>query len=431
MSTDDFTADLYTHREAEKRHRLRRARTGATGLLLLMAALALLALSVGEGRGAWGYLAAFAEAAVVGALADWFAITALFKHPMGLPIPHTAIVPQNKARIADSLGQFIETHFLLPEVLAKRIDDFNPARRLAVWLARPANARQLTEQGTQLFRFVLDMLDDPKLSQLVRDLAVKRLGQLDLGSRGAALLQIVRHSGQHQKVFDGVIEAALSRLDTPNAHDYLAGVIANEFNVLRWVALDEAGGRYLARKLIGATSQALERSLAEPDHPLRQAFDRQLGDWIGALGHDAETREQLAQWQRKLLDDEGLQNGLEQLWRDAVGWLRHDLERDDSQIRAKVGAAVKQFGLRLRDDTVFVDWLNARLRTFAAQSLARYRGEIGVFIADQLKGWDDKVLVERLELNVGIDLQFIRVNGTLVGGLIGLLIYTARQFAGV
>ncbi|AOY01856.1 DUF445 domain-containing protein [Jeongeupia sp. USM3] len=431
MPLDDSASELYARREAEKRRRLRRARAGATGLLLSMVVLALLALFVGEGRGGWGYLAAFAEAAVVGALADWFAITALFRHPMRLPIPHTAIVPQNKVRIAESLGQFIETHFLLPEVLAKRIDAFNPARRLAVWLARPANARQLTEQGTQLFRFVLDMLDEPKLAQLVRDFAVRRLGQVDLGRRSAALLQIVRHSGQHHKLFDGIVRAALSRLDTPNAHDYVAGVIASEFNVLRWVALDEAGGRYLARKLIGATSQTLERALAEPDHPLRQAFERQLGDWIGALGHDPDTRAQLAQWQRKLLDDAGLQDGLEQLWRDALGWLRHDLERDDSQIRAKVGAAVKQFGLRLRDDTAFVDWLNARLRTFAAQSLARYRGEIGVFIADQLKGWDDKVLVDRLELNVGIDLQFIRVNGTLVGGLIGLLIYTARQFAGL
>ncbi|BCL74633.1 membrane protein [Jeongeupia sp. HS-3] len=431
MSSDTFTAALYAQREAEKRQRLQRSRAGATGLLLLMAALALLALLVGGGRGGWGYLAAFAEAAVIGGLADWFAITALFKHPMGLPIPHTAIVPQNKARIADSLGQFIETHFLLPDVLAKRIDAFNPARRLAVWLARPNNGRQLTEQGTQFFRFLLDMLDDSKMSLLVRDLALKQLAQIDLAGRIAALLRIVRKADGHQQVFESVVRTALARLDTPQTQDYLATLIANEFNVLRWVALDEAGGRYLARKLIAASSHELERALADHEHPLRLAFDTQLTDWMSALEHDPQTRQQLAAWQRSLLDDSRLQQGLDGLWRDVLGWLRNDLERDDSQIRAKLGGAVKQLGRRLRDDVVFADWLNLRLRTFAAQSLTRYRSEIGIFIADQLKAWDDKVLADRLETNVGIDLQFIRVNGTLVGGLIGLLIYAVRQFAGL
>ncbi|WP_283147486.1 DUF445 domain-containing protein [Silvimonas soli] len=421
---------LYFQADALKAQRLRHARLFATGLLLVMALIYLTCLRYEHAAPALGYVAAFAEAAMIGGLADWFAVTALFRYPLGVPIPHTAIIPKNKNRIADNLGSFIETHFLQPEQLLTRIDAFNPARRLAIWLARPGAKRELTDQAAHFFTFVLGTLDDPRLAAIARDLVLKSIARADFGGSAAMLIQLLRQDNRHQQILDGVLRELLAQLESPKTQAYLAGLIAKEFDVLRWVALDEAGGRYLARKLVSAALLEIDHALVQPDHPLRATFDRQLAELADNLQNDAAMRQKLENWRDALLASPALHEKLDGLWGTLLASLQQDLTGENSQIRSRVGAAIKQLGLRLHEDRAFGEWLNQQLRDFASRSLVRYRSEIGRFIADQLKAWDDKVLVERLELNVGIDLQFIRVNGTLVGGLIGLLIYSARHGLG-
>ncbi|GGP22957.1 DUF445 domain-containing protein [Silvimonas iriomotensis] len=413
-----------------KAARLRRARTFATSLLIVVTVLYLITLRLEHLHRAFGYVAAFSEAAMIGALADWFAVVALFRYPMGVPIPHTAIIPRNKNRIADNLGTFIETHFLQPEQLLARIDAFDPARRLSIWLARPGAKRELTEQAAHFLHFVLGTLDDRRFAHIARDLVLKAIGNADFAGSAATLIQVLREDGRHQQVLDGVLRVLLGKLEDPKTQSWLSGLLAKEFDVLRWVALDEAGGRYLARKLVTAAVLELDHALVQPDHMLRQAFDDQLRQLAKDLAEDPALRGKVDAWRDMLTASPMLHDKLDDLWRTLLDSLQRDLTSENSQIRSRVGAAIKQLGLRLHEDQAFAEWLNQQIRDFAARSLVRYRSEIGRFIADQLKAWDNRVLVARLELNVGVDLQFIRVNGTLVGGAVGLLIYSVRHAVG-
>ncbi|MBB5192029.1 uncharacterized membrane-anchored protein YjiN (DUF445 family) [Silvimonas terrae] len=425
-----FTGDPILQADPAKVLRLRRARTFATSLLVIVTLLYVLALRLDHLHPAMGYVAAFSEAAMIGALADWFAVVALFRYPMGVPIPHTAIIPRNKNRIADNLGAFIETHFLQPEQLLARIDAFDPARRLSIWLARPGAKRELTEQAAYFLKFVLGTLDDPRLAAIARELVLKALGTADFAGSAATLIKVLREDGRHQQVLDGVLRVLLGKLEDPKTQVWLSGLLAKEFDVLRWVALDEAGGRYLARKLVTAAMLELDHALVQPDHMLRHAFDDQLRQLASDLAEDPALREKVQTWRDMLITAPALHDKLDGLWRSLLDGLQNDLTHENSQIRSRVGAAIKQLGLRLHEDQAFAEWLNQQIRDFAARSIIRYRSEIGRFIADQLKAWDNRVLVARLELNVGVDLQFIRVNGTLVGGAVGLLIYSVRHVFG-
>lgn len=425
-----LSSPLLVQSEINKALRLRRMRLFATSLLIAVTVLYIFCLRFEAAWHPLAYGAAFAEAAMIGALADWFAVAALFRYPLGIPIPHTAIIPRNKNRIADSLGVFIETHFLQPEQLLVRIDSFNPARRIGIWLARPGAKRDLTETGAYFLNYVLSTLDDPRLAAAAREMALKALAKADFSQAAASLLQVLRAQGKHQHLLDGVLRELLAQLQSPSVQDYLSGLIAREFNVLRWVALDEAGGRYLARKLVAAGISELESALANPVHSVRLSFDEQLIDLTNKLRQDPALQEKLSAWRDGLLDSADLQHRMTALWHDLLASLQADLASEDSQIRSKMGSAIKQFGRRLHEDQAFADWLNNQIRSFAARSLARYRSEIGRFIADQLKAWDNKILVERMELNVGVDLQYIRVNGTVVGGLVGLIIYAVRHGVG-
>ncbi|GGP25814.1 membrane protein [Silvimonas amylolytica] len=409
---------------------MRRARTFATSLLILVTVMYLITLRFEHIHPAFGYVAAFSEAAMIGALADWFAVVALFRYPMGVPIPHTAIIPRNKNRIADNLGTFIETHFLQPEQLLARIDAFDPARRLSIWLARPGAKRELTEQAAHFLNFVLGTLDDPRFANIARDLVLKAMSNADFAGSAATLIQVLREDGRHQQVLDGVLRVLLTKLEDPKTQSWLSGLLAKEFDVLRWVALDEAGGRYLARKLVTAAMLELDHALVQPDHMLRHAFDDQLRQLAADLGKDPALRSKVDSWRDMLIASPLLHDKLDGLWRTVLDGLQSDLTSENSQIRSRVGAAIKQLGLRLHEDQAFAEWLNQQIRDFAARSIIRYRSEIGRFIADQFKAWDNRVLVARLELNVGVDLQFIRVNGTLVGGAVGVLIYSVRHAVG-
>ncbi|KPC52082.1 DUF445 domain-containing protein [Amantichitinum ursilacus] len=423
-------APLHLQAEIAKAMRLRRMRTFASALLAAVTLLYLFCLKFESSHPWLGYAAAFAEAAMIGALADWFAVTALFRYPLGIPIPHTAIIPRNKNRIADSLGVFIETHFLQPEQLLVRIDSFNPARRIAIWLARPGAKRDLTATGTYFLSYVLTTLDDPRLTAMAREMALKALGKADFSQAAASLLQVLRAQGKHQHMLDGVVRELLERLQSTTTQEYLADIIAKEFSVLRWVALDGTSGRYLARKLVAAGINELETVLVNPAHSLRLSFDEQLVELTNKLRQDPALQQKLSDWRDNLLASTELQDRMNSMWHNLLESLQADLAHPQSQIQQKMGSAIKQFGRRLHEDQAFADWLNGQIRGFAARSLARYRSEIGRFIADQLKAWDNRVLVERMELNVGVDLQYIRVNGTVVGGLVGLLIYTARHALG-
>ncbi|UXY14673.1 DUF445 domain-containing protein [Chitiniphilus purpureus] len=426
-----MTDPLYLERERAlldaKRLRLRQARTLATGLFLAALAVFVLAEALHARHPAWAFVSAFAEAAMVGALADWFAVTALFRRPLGLPIPHTAIIPRNKRRIADNLGGFIETHFLAGEQIALRIDAFNPARRIAAWLSRPSHVEQLAEQIQHLAGYLLTVLDAPHVREAARSMAHDALLELDWARHGGELLGVLLAERQHQLLLERVLDKVGERLQRPEVQTLLAGMVARELSYLRWVALDEAGGRYVARKLVAAVVHEVERVRTEPGHTLRRLIDSELDALILRLQHDDALRQRVAARVRALADAQSFGRQFEALWQGLADIVRHDLAKPDSVLRDKSAGAARHLRDRLREDAHLAEWVNRSVREATVRAVLRYRTQIGHFIADQLKGWDDAVMVERLELNVGVDLQFIRINGTLVGGLIGLLLHTVQM----
>jgi len=410
-----------------KLQRLNQHKCRATALLVLMLLIMLVAGYYRRDYPVLGFVVAFAEAALVGGLADWFAVTALFRHPLNLPIPHTAIIPKNKHRIADSLGEFIETHFLSSERIMAKVREFNPALRLGLWLQQLDNSKAAADQVARLLDFVLQSLTEPAMVQRLRELMRQQLSQIDLVKPAGEILAVIRQSGQHQALLDAVLAHLDAELQKPALQQHVASIIAAEFDYLRWISLDEAGGRYMARKLVHAAGREVQQVREMADHPLRAHFDAALADLQQRLVHDETLQQQLKATQAHLLAQPTLLNAIDGMWARVVAWLADDLAAQDSVMRSKLANSLQHFGLRLASDAVLADWLNRHARVAAGQLVKKYRRQIGQFIAEQLKAWDDEVMVERLEVNVGVDLQFVRLNGTLVGGLIGLSLYSLHQ----
>ena len=410
-----------------KLQRLNQHKRRATALLVLMLMIMLVAGYYRREYPSLGYVVAFAEAALVGGLADWFAVTALFRHPLNLPIPHTAIIPKNKHRIADSLGEFIETHFLSSERIMAKVRELNPALRLSLWLQDAANAKASADQVARLLDFVLQSLTEPAMAHRLRELMRHQLSQIDLVKPAAEILAVIRQSGQHQALLDAVLAHLDGELQKPALQQHIANIIAAEFDYLRWISLDEAGGRYMARKLVHAAGREVQHMRETADHPLRAHFDVALAELQRRLLQDQTLQQQLKTTQDHLLAQPTLLNAIDGMWARVVAWLADDLAIQDSVLRRKLANSLQHLGLRLAGDVVLADWLNRHARVAAGQLVKKYRRQIGQFIAEQLKAWDDEVMVERLEVNVGVDLQFVRLNGTLVGGLIGLALYSLHQ----
>ncbi|QLG87273.1 DUF445 domain-containing protein [Chitinibacter bivalviorum] len=415
---------------AAKSERLRMMKRRATGLLIAMALLLVWVIWLRTQYPAWGWLGfveAFAEAALVGGLADWFAVTALFRQPLNLPIPHTAIIPKNKHRIADSLGEFIEAHFLSTERIMAKVGEFNPALQLSRWLQNPTNARQSAEQISNLFHYILQSLTEPVMQARLRQLLHTQLSKLDLAAPAGQILGFIRQSGQHQQLLDAVLSHLDEQLQKPELQQHLAGIIAAELDYLKWIALDEAGGRYLARKLVHAAAREVQGMRDNDRHALRVHFDDTLAQLQERLKNEPELQARLAAAQHKMLAEPAVMNGLDAIWANVVSALAAELKAPDSMLHSKLASGLSHLAQRLELDPSLSDWLNRHARIAAGQLVKRYRHQIGLFIAEQLKAWDDEVMVERLEVNVGVDLQFVRLNGTLVGGLIGLLLYGLHQ----
>lgn len=421
--TDDTQA-------AERRQRLKRLRLASIGLLLFAAALYLVSTAYSRHHPALPYVAAFAEAAMVGALADWFAIVALFRHPLGLPIPHTAIIPRNKLRIACNLGRFIQNNFLSTERILDKIRIFDPATRLADWLDRPQSHKSLGNLAVRALSYGLKTLDDTRLLTFLQGSVTNRILQFDLARISASLLEILTRNGRHHALLDGLLQEINRQLDHPAIREELATIIAGELDFLRYVHLDQATGRFAAEKIILGIRKQVQEIHADPGHPMRSRIDSHIASFINKLREDPDFRQKGEQLKQQLLSHPALGAYVQSLWRQLVSWLQNDLHRTDSRIRAQVMVWVATLGSRLRADRNMQDWINEQVERAVPPLIEAHREKIGQFISEQVSDWDDQAMADRLELNIGADLQYIRLNGTLVGGLVGLAIHAITQWAG-
>jgi len=402
----------------------------AGGLLLLAALLYVLATALHNEHPAWGYLASFAEAAMVGAIADWFAVTALFRRPLGLPIPHTAIIPRNKARIGRNLAEFITTHFLATPLVLAKLRELDIATRLADWLRHPANADAVGRQLTGMARFAVGALHDERVQAFARDKLIDRLRKADVAPLLAQALDILTAQGRHQALLDEMLVRLDSIMRDEDTRALIAGTITREVRTLRYLGLGKSVGGWSANKLVDGLSGLLAEIAEDPEHLVRQRFDEHVGEYIDRLRHDPEYVLKVERILALLLDHPATGDYFRSLWQDLVAWLEADLASDASRIGGRIVGLTRGLGDALASDPAMRGWINEQLSDAAPSLLERYRGQIGRYIAERVENWESAELVEQMERSVGKDLQFIRINGTLVGGLVGLALHALTQLAG-
>ncbi len=418
---------LYQARDAAeiaaKRLRFKQTRFTATGLLVLVTGLFLVSTYFEARHPALPYVVAFTEAAMIGALADWFAVVALFRHPMGLPIPHTAILPRSKGRIADNLGHFIQSNFLSTERILGKLREFDIATRLSHWLNKPQSQKRIGSMAVRAASYLLNALDDQRVLAFLQGSIVAQLQKLDLSRFSGDLLEVLTINQRHHALLEELLREIDLQLERPEIRVRLSDVIAGELDFLRYVHLDHAAGRFVAEKLVHGIQKELKDMQADPAHALRLRFDLFVAEFVEKLKHDAAFQQKGEQIKLDLLKHPALATYAHSLWQQFVTWLHADLHRTDSTLRAQIVDLAATLGRRLQEDPALQRWINEQLVEAAPPLIEEYRDKIGQFIAEQVKAWDDRYLVERLELNLGPDLQFIRVNGTLVGGVIGVAIH--------
>jgi uncharacterized membrane-anchored protein YjiN (DUF445 family) len=357
---------------------------------------------------------------MVGALADWFAVVALFRRPLGLPIPHTAIIPNRKNEIGDNLARFVAEHFLDPEVVRARLRAVNLASKTATWLKSPSGQERVQALGVHLAQWLLGALHEQRVRRFIGRLGSRQLAGLDLAPLLGQILDWLVEDGRHQEVLTQSLRYALVVL-----HDNRDTIRGNVQRESPWWMPGFIDDRVVVKMLDRIETLLLEMSL-DADHPLRGDFNAWLDRWAGSLQSEPEYRGWGEQLKMDLLANEGLQDYLYRLWADLVAGLEADLDDPESRFRDELGRSAAGLAAELENDGAMQDWVNAWLVELAVATVDGNRYAIASLISDTVRGWDARETSLRIEQAIGRDLQFIRVNGTLVGGLVGLAIHAVR-----
>lgn len=419
---------------SDRVRRLQRMKAIALGFLL--GAIVLLVVAHLNGRqGVWGWVGAFAEAATIGALADWFAVVALFRHPLGLPIPHTAIIPRNKARLADALGDFLVNNFLAREQLLKRLEAWNPARQLGEFLGQPERLDALSRQLQGWAAESLKALDSPLMEREVLGLVHRQLLGWNAAGTAARLTRALTAGQHHQRVLNAGLQQIGGWLDKPEVRGFitekLVSMARREFPKLTWLTdkLDytDALGEALSQKLANALVDELQAILADAEHPVRLRYAAEAQRLLQRLEHDPDFQAKVDRWKRELVESPLVQDYARDLWARLRQWLHDDLARDDSTTLAHFRSYAERFGRRLREDPVWQSATNAQLQIAAEHLADQLRKVAPGYIRQTVESWDTTDMVREIEVSVGRDLQFIRLNGTLIGGIAGVLLYALFQ----
>ncbi len=393
----------------------------ATGLLALAAAVFGVATAF-EGQYPWlGYVRATAEASLVGGLADWFAVTALFRHPLGLPIPHTAIVATRKERIGRILGTFVQNHFLSREVIAANLRAARPAERVARWLSAPEHSRRVARQVASGVAKTLETLPDDEVRQLVHQVLHARLRSLRVAPALGKTLALVLADERHQGLLNEAVRLA-------------AGAVRDNRDMIRdkvraespwWVpgVVDDQ----IYQRIMGTVESLLRDIGARPDHPLRAAFDRALRDFVDRLQHAPEVIAKAEAIKEEWLADPAIADLSARLWDATRRAIVSYATGADGAAPGPLERGLSEFGAALLANEALLTEIDDLMIDLTATVVERYREEIGDLIAQTVAGWDPQATSRRFELAVGRDLQFVRINGTLVGGLVGLGIYAVSR----
>jgi uncharacterized membrane-anchored protein YjiN (DUF445 family) len=394
------------------------ARGLATGLLLAMAVVYAVAVWRYDAGPIWPYVKAFAEAAMVGALADWFAVTALFRRPLGLPIPHTAVIPNSKARIADNLGRFIVENFLQPDHVRERLDKVDLAENIARQIADPVTAHRLADGLAASLPALLELTDDKRLSGLLRGAIEGQLGQIKASPLVADALLILTERGKHQPLIDALINEGVGLLNTQEP-----ALRARVRDKTGWLWRLAGVDAQASDALLTSMRETLAEIAADPAHPTR----KRVTEWLAGLARDLKTSPS-AQARVEAIKEEILRHPavgayVDDLAGEAKAALRRAAARTEGGLGDALARTIQDLAAALLRDTEARTALNGRLRPLLSGLAARHGEDVARLVSETIRSWDTATITGKLEQSVGRDLQYIRINGTLVGGLVGLALY--------
>jgi len=405
-------------------NKLKRMKLLATSLLLFAGAVYFAARALEPGRPWLHYVAAAAEAAMIGAIADWFAVVALFHHPLNLSfIPHTAILPRNKARIAEGLSQFIQQNFLSSAAVVARIAAFRPAETLCRWLVRRENAETLAAYATRLVSYALTAVDDERVRGFLARVVTDALGRADVATALAQLLDVLTENERHHALLD----EALAGLDELLAREATRRFIAEEvrksspvllraINQMLGLKLDERA----ALKIVDVALKKVSEVRRDREHELRERFDAFVRRFIERLKSDPAMREKIHRMRDEALDNPALAGYVGGLWDEFRAWL-------PGGMRGRLPGLIVELGEKIDADPAIREWIDEQILSALPPLVEEHRAKFGRFIEDQILSWQEEKLVAELERHIGPDLQYIRINGTVVGALAGLAIAALTQ----
>lgn len=406
--------------EREQLAQLNKMRWIATSLLALMAILflgtKLLQPVYPTLSPYFSFVLAFTEAAMVGALADWFAVAALFRHPLGLPIPHTAIIPKNKDRIGESIANFLQHNFMTHEVLREELAHIDFAGAAANWLSQSENSRAVATQLVSAVPALLRMIEDDDVGRFMQNAMRSSFKGVTFAPLLAEVLSVLVAGKHHQILFDRVIEIVSNALEQNKP--YIRQKVHEKSP--RWMpkAFDE---KFFERLIEGA--QSILNDVRQEDGEWRDRFQIAIEELIEKLRTSPEYEDKIAAWIVNSLGHPLFRNYTDHVWREVKQRLLADMTSQDSQAVAKLDEAIRIFSKALMQDSVVRTKLNHWIRTFFVDTIAERRDVIAALIKRVIQKWDAETISRKLELHVGKDLQYIRINGTLVGGMVGLVLH--------
>lgn len=402
---------------AERVLRLKRMKRIATGLLVAMVVLFVVSSLLRPQFPALGLVEAFAEAAMIGALADWFAVTALFRHPLGLPIPHTAIVPRRKNEIGRALARFIRDHFLTREAIVGRLERADLVARVGAWLEKERNARLLSRDAAVALDWLMRAVDSDDLRHALRTGIREALDHVPVNLALATLLDVALAGNHGQRLIDQLVDLGRDQLDK------------NKFEIRLRIRAQSPWWmpKFVDEKIYDQLVSEFERILNEvatnPEHPARVQFNERLHSLKTSLEHDDELiRRGKTLWD-DLVDHAEVQRYLGDVWSRVREYMHTSLTTPESALRLGIEREIRAIGARIARDEAVATQLNRRLEQLLIYVIETYRDALSAVVSETIEQWDPVATSERIELHIGRDLQFIRINGTLVGGLVGVLIY--------
>lgn len=404
-----------------QRRELRRAKAVALSMLVVAAVIFVVARSLEDGRPWVGYVRAFAEAAMVGGLADWFAVTALFRHPLRLPIPHTAIIAKRKVEIGRGLGEFVRSNFLVPSVLEARVRAFRPAGRLASWATQPSSADRVGELAARAVRAGGQALRDDDVQELLVVQVRARLAKVEAAPVLGRTLTVALADGRQAALVDATI-------------DRLADMLSVQLPALRtqferespWWVPGTIDNRVFAR-IVDGVERLLTDVRHDREHPVRKSIENGITKLLAEMQTDPAMIARGEAWKIELLDRPEVATWVGGAWRDVCLAVETDLADRESDLRRRLDEAIHHAGVRLASDAELARRVDDGV-VRAVVSMAESSGaEVATLIETTVNGWDTEETVERIETQIGRDLQFVRMNGTIVGGLIGVVLHAVSK----